>query len=376
MAVPTDVTWDLDQHTAAKHDIIRRYLQAWTPILLSRWPRVTYVDGFAGPGVYNGGEPGSPVVAFQVFSAALSSRPGKAVQMILMDEDSRRVDRLREEMGKALAVWAPAPSGQARVPLTSYYQGDCGAALLPALARDVISRNPIFALLDSFGGPNIPFSLVQRVANMPCGEVLVTFGTFLARFGKQPAHRESGDRMFGSSDWQAVNDQPANRKAGFLVNQYREALKRAGFKFTLSFEMVDEGGRPLHLIFGTGDTRGVEKMKEAMWAVDPVYGLRYRDQRDPSQCLLDLQMEPDTCGLRSLLLTRISASPRGITISELRDYTLLETVYKPTQVIRTVQAMRDNGHVLTEPRKIAAASIVRIAPVHAKPEQGLLFDVG
>src|SRR4051794_498002 len=60
-----DATWELEPHTQAKHKLLRRYLEAWFPILTnSGWhKRVVFLDGFAGPGIYRGGEPGSPVIA-------------------------------------------------------------------------------------------------------------------------------------------------------------------------------------------------------------------------------------------------------------------------------------------------------------------------
>ena len=36
---------------------------------------------------------------------------------------------------------------------------------------------PIFAFLDSFGGPDVPFPLLQRLASNRAGEVLVTSTT-------------------------------------------------------------------------------------------------------------------------------------------------------------------------------------------------------
>jgi len=55
--------WDLEPHTEAKHEILKRYLQAWFPIM-SKWNgRILYIDGFAGPGEYSNGDPGSPLIA-------------------------------------------------------------------------------------------------------------------------------------------------------------------------------------------------------------------------------------------------------------------------------------------------------------------------
>jgi len=64
------VLWRLEPATAAKHQLYKRYLDAWWPIMLQSsakegrlWPRVTYLDAFAGPGRYLDGEEGSPVFA-------------------------------------------------------------------------------------------------------------------------------------------------------------------------------------------------------------------------------------------------------------------------------------------------------------------------
>lgn len=40
----------------------------------------------------------------------------------------------------------------------------------------------------------------------------------------------------------------------------------------------------------------VEKMKDAMWAVDPAYRVRYRDPRDPDQMTLDIGNWSGCCG--------------------------------------------------------------------------------
>ena len=55
-----DAVWPIEPHTKAKHQILEEYLKAWYPILSSWQGRVLYLDGFAGPGTYSGGEDGSP----------------------------------------------------------------------------------------------------------------------------------------------------------------------------------------------------------------------------------------------------------------------------------------------------------------------------
>ncbi len=63
MAPPKDILWELEPHTLGKHRVLRAYLDAWFPILSSWRKRILFIDGFAGPGEYKGGEEGSPQIA-------------------------------------------------------------------------------------------------------------------------------------------------------------------------------------------------------------------------------------------------------------------------------------------------------------------------
>jgi three-Cys-motif partner protein len=54
--VARSAIWPLQPHTAAKHRILRCYLDAWFPIMGSWNGRILILDGFAGPGIYTGGE--------------------------------------------------------------------------------------------------------------------------------------------------------------------------------------------------------------------------------------------------------------------------------------------------------------------------------
>src|SRR5215510_12694312 len=100
MGAPRTTTWKLEPHTRAKHEILRRYLEAWTPILgLAGFPAIAYVDGFAGPGLYSGGEDGSPIIALK---AALQHRERiKATALFLFVEKE-------EDRARTLAELIPA----------------------------------------------------------------------------------------------------------------------------------------------------------------------------------------------------------------------------------------------------------------------------
>lgn len=54
-------------HTGAKHRLLRRYLNAWLPILASSYRQVALVDGFASAGRYSTGQPGSPLIMVEAY---------------------------------------------------------------------------------------------------------------------------------------------------------------------------------------------------------------------------------------------------------------------------------------------------------------------
>jgi three-Cys-motif partner protein len=341
---PTGVLWQRDAHTAAKHDLLRRYVAAWLPILFTTHRRVTYAEGFAGPGIYEQGEPGSPVIALEVVAShidLLRAHPSHGLDLLFVEEHRGRHQRLIGEIASALERLPVLP---ANVRVHPPERNDCAQALPSLLTAMNAWGSPMFVVLDSFGGPDIPYSLLQQVAGNRAGEVLVTYGpSFLTRHGENPRHTASGNAAFGGTSWQRVFTQPSDRKWAFLVEQYRQSLHGAGFSHVLSFEMVDETGSQLWLLFGTNNPTGVEKMKNAMWGVDPAYGVRYRDPRDPDQMALDIEVEPDTAPLSRILLDLVAGGP--LTLDAMRQYALLETVYRPQQVRGLVQGLLMTGQL-------------------------------
>ncbi len=375
MPPPSGVLWHADPHTLAKHRLLETYLASWLPTLLhGGWPEVAYAEGFAGPGIYTGGEPGSPVLALRTF---LGQRDllaaGRTVDMVLVEEDGRRLARLRSEMDRALASTPLTPAGVT----IEYEHGDQAEVLLPALERTGAMRRPVFAFLDSYGGPDVPLDLARRIAAAPASEVLVTFGTsFFVRFCEVAGHRQDGDRVFGGQQWQRVARLAPHQKKPFLVATYRASLRQAGFRFVVSFEMLDEQGHDLHLVFGTTHPAGLKKMKDAMWTVDPVAGVRFRDPRDPQQAVLDFTVDPDLGPLRRSVLAELSHCPR--TLADLKDYAVRETVYRAAHGRKVVQNLLKQGAVQREPSggQLTDVAMITLAPpprLSEATEQPTLF---
>ena len=106
MAVPNTTLWRREAHTEGKHLVLEHYLNAWLPILGmgNRNGRILFVDGFAGPGEYDGGEEGSPVVAMRVLAEHSAKAMINAdVVFFFIEEEPRRARHLADRV----AHWRP-----------------------------------------------------------------------------------------------------------------------------------------------------------------------------------------------------------------------------------------------------------------------------
>ena len=111
---PKTTLWPLDDHTLGKHMVLRAYMDAWLPIILSTFERAMFVDAFAGPGEYENAELGSPVIALNAL-AEHSSQSMMTGQMdyVFIEERADRFTHLKErELSRMLPI--AAKTAQAR----------------------------------------------------------------------------------------------------------------------------------------------------------------------------------------------------------------------------------------------------------------------
>ncbi|MDR7666253.1 three-Cys-motif partner protein TcmP, partial [Methanosarcina sp. Z-7115] len=184
MAKPSTKVWDIEKHTEAKHAILKRYLQAWFPILSSFNDRILYIDGFAGPGEYSNGEPGSPIIALETAIDAARDNKRKTnaeILFLFIEKDKERCEHLESLLaGRTL-------------PHNIKYIVECGKfdeTLKSSLDQIDIQKKslaPTFAFIDPFGISDTPFSIIERIVKFKRCEVLITFMSgFINRFKNHP----------------------------------------------------------------------------------------------------------------------------------------------------------------------------------------------
>ncbi|MHC5015510.1 MAG: three-Cys-motif partner protein TcmP [Planctomycetota bacterium] len=321
--------WPAAPHTLAKHRILEKYLQAWMAILSrqsSRVPRgskeLLYVDGFAGPGVYEGGEPGSPVVAIRTALDHKASLP-VPVRFVFIEYDTKRFESLTAEIEK-LSAEITASNQIADI---ECYRGDCSTILAAYVERVAAERRkfgPAMVFLDQFGYSQIPIDLVAQILRWPQCEVFSYLNwDHLNRYLTDLPKAGGITAAFGSDVWAQAKSMPAASRRSFLLAEYRRALKeRAHAKFVLDFAMYDENDNLLYwLFFCTNSLRGIEEMKRAMWQVDTTGSFRFSDKDDPNQLLLLRGCDDEW--LANELATRLAG--RTMTVEEVKAYVLCET---------------------------------------------------
>ncbi len=167
--------WELQPHTRAKHAILDRYLRAWFPILATQSQQLVYFDGFAGPGRYEGGEEGSPLIALNAARQHFARLRGNRLLFVFVEEDAKRERWLRQEVGRLRLP----PQFDIRI-----FNDSCHNVLSEILDElDAKRWNfvPTFALLDPLGLKGLPFTLVERLLRRRSCEALITFMTFAVR---------------------------------------------------------------------------------------------------------------------------------------------------------------------------------------------------
>ena len=108
-----------------------------------------------------------------------------------------------------------------------------------------------------------------------------------------------------------------------------------------SFEIVTAARNSgYHLFFGTSNAeRGLLKMKEVMWSVDPLEGKRFKDTTNKSAMVL-FEEEPDLDPLERRL--RKKFGHREFTIDEACRFALVKTPYLPKHVKHVLKPLEDD----------------------------------
>lgn len=344
---PKTTTWPLDPHSRGKHLILKGYLDAWFPIMGRRNGRILFIDGFAGPGEYDRGEIGSPLIALNAFKNHRARHQVTAeVKFLFIEKHPGRakhltdlIDRLRPEL-----------------PANCSVEVECGlfdetmTEALNAIKAQAKSLAPAFVMVDPFGVSGTPMSVLKRILSNPKCEVYISFMyDFISRFRDTPEFAPHLDELFGCEEWRSgipVTD-PTQRKE-FFYGLYEQQLRHAGAGQVVRFDLY-EGPRLVYAIFfGTRSTKGTDRMKEAIWKVIPFGDSAFRGSRS-SQLGLDLT-QTEFRALQAAIRERFR-SQEWFTIEDAEEFVASDqTDYYSGQLRKgALVPMEDAGDIEADP---------------------------
>ena len=323
----------MEPHTEAKHAILRKYLDAWLPII-TRWSsRVLYIDGFAGPGEYIGGKDGSPIIAIKTVLEHRMTIKAEII-MLFIEANKERCEFLKTKLA-TLEI----PQNVKPKCICNKFD-ETLTEILNYLDEQKKELAPAFVFIDPFGFTGIPLTLIKRIMENKKCEVLITFMyEEINRFISDRALWNSLAETFGTDKWQQViPERDPHQRRNLLHNIYKEQLENeAGIKFVRSFEMVNMTNRTDYfLFFGTNNPTGLKKMKEAMWKIDEGGSFQFSDATySPAQPML-FEIEPDYNQLKKIILQNFKG--KSVTIDKLEYFILTQTPFRETHYKKQILA--------------------------------------
>ena len=337
MVTPKETLWELDPHTKAKHEILRRYLAAWFPILGTYHSRIVYIDGFSGPGRYKNGEPGSPMIALDV---ALSHRKTTTGEIVFwfIEERNDRLAHLKQELAAV-----PVPAHFKVIAEPGRFDDEFGK-VLASIETDRNILAPTFAFIDPFGFSGIPLSLIERLLGYKRCEAFITFMVdAINRFLEHPDDTvvQHIVEAFGGDEAVQIAKGPGDRIAKLRV-LYQSKLSSVA-KFVRYFEMRDRQDRiQYYLFFATNSEVGHVKMKEAMWKMDPDGDFRFSDATNPDQLVL---FEADPSKMLAAQLRENFEGKGAVTGLAVRTFVENVTAYLKKHMTRALKQEEESGHL-------------------------------
>lgn len=347
-----DILWEISPHTEMKHEILRRYLAAWFPIISKISSRLVIIDGFAGPGEYTNGEPGSPVIILNtIIGHKLKARVGEAV-LLFIEKNTERADFLEKLLVRR---YSPAKINDTAYQLENgrikfqIVKGDFESTLseiLDNLQERGSQMAPCFAFIDPFGPSGIPMKIIARLFEQPKPEILINFAfDKINRFLTASTHEKIFDELYGCPDWRNLrSEKDINTRHKGVIDLYISQLKSATKAvYVLPFKMRDKKNRLIyHLIFATKHWRGLDVMKQAMWGADPTGNFQFSDYTYKPNQLSLFPTEPDFEELSELIHRRFFG--QTVTPGNIEEWVVTETSrYASIHMRRALNLLEDRG---------------------------------
>jgi three-Cys-motif partner protein len=331
--------WVYREHTRVKHEILEKYLRGWVPILGSVHKRICYFDGFAGRGEYEGGFPGSPVIAMRVGNDLKSYI--KEMVCVFIERDPDNFENL-----KAVTLSEESKCPHCKI---QNIHGEF-AGVITEIIKDVGAKlAPSFFFVDPFGFKGVPFNLIREILSIPRTEVFITFMyRDIGRFLSSDNVEEIFDELFGTTTWRQILE----RNGGGLEREHTlrdlyitQLREQAGVKFVFPFRvcMAEKSQTLYYLIHATNNFKGLFLMKGIMYNQGAEGNFAYLGPDDFVAKHQKILFAEDTPSFKKFLVQRF----KGQTLSydEIEEKSYLETRFIDKHYREALKELEKEGKI-------------------------------
>lgn len=336
---------------------MREYLKAWFPIIGSMNKRCLIIDGFAGPGTYEGDEPGSPIIALETLIDHSSISRINDVTFAFIEAHAGR----HQALIKAIDERFPSRPANVKVISGCATFEEAVAHLRDRLTAISSGLAPAFVMVDPFGVKGVRFEDLQWILSQPKCEVYLSFmGSFVSRFVNEPEFEPHLNAMFGSEDWRPLREMDNAGAIRGLNELLEQRLRDAGARYVVRFDLFSGNAYKYSIFFASKSLTGCAKMKEAIWKAMPTGSYRYVGDGG-TQLSMDLE-GVDLSRLDDELIGRLTA--QWSDVGELEAYLQGDgTRFHPGQMKRALKGLEQSGKIEADPQ---SRQIVRTYPPGTK----------
>lgn len=267
---------DLKDWSTRKLEIIKKYIDGFSKILGRRYTEIFYVDGFAGRGVYDNGEKGSPVLAAEASLAFQQGNMPFTLKCVNIEKDHDNYANLLTETQKF---------GNLAENIEGSFEDNIDRIL------SKIRGHPAVFFIDDFGIKGTGWDAVERVlARKDSTDLWIRFDyktiLRLAGFYDSDAKDAQGklstlQNTFGISNSQYLQsrldgDTPEERITN-AINLYIERLEQTfgkfgkkGFAASYAINSID-GQRKYSLIFACAHHKAATLASNIVNSIEETY---------------------------------------------------------------------------------------------------------
>ncbi|GAE26992.1 hypothetical protein JCM9140_3102 [Halalkalibacter wakoensis JCM 9140] len=262
MAKTKDFFVDRKEQSRIKTNILLKYFNAWSKILVprSRTGKIAYIDLFSGPGKYEDGSPSTPLLILEkcIAEPALA----ESLVSIFNDADKETSEQLEKNISEL-----PGISNLEHTPgVLNLEVGDEIASLFAK--KNLI---PTLAFVDPWGYKGLTTGLINSLIKDFGSDCIFFFNYNRINMGiNNDLVQEHMSNLFGNERLaemkKRVKTLEKEEKELFIVNELAESLSDERKNLVLPFRFVDENKNKTshYLIFVSKHELGYTIMKDIM----------------------------------------------------------------------------------------------------------------